>query len=246
MSRLLAAAPGSPAIAGIAGDQPAIPVAPSGIDVDVASGLLESVGFLLVPGAPFGHGTAYLMVALRPKPTLAHFDPERIEYWTTERERPTRATLEWPIAAVDGSYTWGLITTVDRVPARNEFASFGGRLTTARDGERHAALFRSDAPILSVGGHSGDADPLGVHLAGHFASLRAAAGDAAIAHKINAVSPLALYAAFIVRTLATFQARSASGASAPRISAVLRSEIRRLELDHPSDFGDGLDIDSMI
>jgi hypothetical protein len=216
------------------------------MDVDAANSLLASVGFLLVPGRPMAQGAAYLMIALRPRPTLAHFDPERIEYWSTDRDRPARGTLEWPMTQIDGRYTWGLITTTDRLIERNQFASFGGRLTTARDGDRHAAIFRSEAPIVSVGGHSVPGDPLGVRVAGFFGTLRGAAGDRETERLIEAAGAIALYAVFLVRTLATFQVQSTAGAASPRVAALLRSEIRRLERESPADLQAALDIERLV
>ena len=42
-------------------------------------------GFLAHPDLPDGPGPAFLLVALRPAPTLQHYDPEAIDYWVTER-----------------------------------------------------------------------------------------------------------------------------------------------------------------
>jgi hypothetical protein len=246
MTRLLAAAPGGSVDAGGGGETPPPPAKTTGIASDAATELLSDIGFLLVPGAPFDRGPAYLMIALRPRPTLAHFDPERIDYWTIQEGAAAAASLAWPMAPSDSLYVWGSIKLVDRVQAHNEFASFGGRLTIARDGELHAALFRSEAPILSIGGHSGPADPLGIELCGYFGLLRAAAADKDINALIEAATPTALYAAFVVRTLAVYRARAAIGMPAPRPASLLYAETRRLEREHESDMRAGIQLASVL
>ena len=245
MARLLAAAP-SRSESGIAGQRPAIPAHPDGIHAAAANELLTAAGFLLVPGAPFAPGPAYLMIALRPKPTYAHFDPERIEYWSLNDGRSESTSLDWSMADASPEFAWGTIKIVDRVAAHNEFTSFGGQLTVARDGNRRAALFRSDAPILSLGGRSGRGDVFAVQVAAFFGRLRAAAGDPEKRATIDNADPVAMYAAFLVRTLATFRARSVAGASAPRVASVLQSEVRRLQRDQPAAVQDGLEIESTL
>ena len=49
------------------------------------------------PDLPDGPGPAFLLVALRPAPTMRHYDPEAIDYWVTkdghgERRRLTTTT----------------------------------------------------------------------------------------------------------------------------------------------------------
>ncbi len=80
-----------------AGDPPSrrVEVGPTGLDIDDCESLLADVGFLLVPGAPTPGGNAYLLVALRPKPTRAHFDPERIELWMRANGRSEPAEVSF-------------------------------------------------------------------------------------------------------------------------------------------------------
>src|SRR6476620_3392276 len=97
-----------------------------------AQELLQSIGFLLVPGPPFDRGPAYLLVAVRTRPTLEHFDPERLVLWTSGTMAPEQIVLEWPLAQAAPSYEWGRIDVIDRFGAMNRFASFGGALNVAR------------------------------------------------------------------------------------------------------------------
>ena len=48
-----------------------------------AAGVLTNLGFIASSDLPDRPGPAYLLVALRPAPTLRHYDPERVEYWVT-------------------------------------------------------------------------------------------------------------------------------------------------------------------
>ena len=49
------------------------------LDPTVAAGLLANLGFLAGSDLPARPGPAYLLVALRPAPTLHHYDPERVD-----------------------------------------------------------------------------------------------------------------------------------------------------------------------
>jgi hypothetical protein len=73
--------------------------------------------------------TSHLLVALRPQPTLAHFDPETIDYWTSDGSADTLPKLDrearFPLTS---DYAWGRVTITDRLNVKNEFLSFGGAL----------------------------------------------------------------------------------------------------------------------
>lgn len=197
-----------------------------------ATAVLSEIGYLLVPGSPFDRGPAYLLVALRPQPTRTHFDPERIEYWSASPTLAQPATLEWPVSALTTRYSWGTIRVVDRVGAANEFVSFGGSLSVARDGALNAALFSSDAPILGLGGRGDAGDPLGSTVAGFFACLRAECGaKAEIARRATSAEPMAIYAAYLARTLALYRSQRADITISPRLHTLLRYESCRLSRD---------------
>ena len=44
---------------------------------------LADWGFLANPDLPDRPGPAELLVAIRPRPSFRHFDPEIVEYWAT-------------------------------------------------------------------------------------------------------------------------------------------------------------------
>lgn len=250
MPRLPSAVPGNRSQA--AGNKPAACPHRGGLEASSVSAsdagqLLTSVGFLLVPGPPFDRGPAYLMVALRTSPTLSHFDPERIELWTPERRNASQVVLEWPLRTSSARYSWGTIAVIDRLGAVNRFASFGGLLSTVRDRDIDAALFRSDAPILAAGGHSGPADPLGTSAAAFFGILRASAGnDQGLGEMIHAASPNTLYAAFLARSLAVHEARHGQDTMRSRLLSLLRQERCRLGRDAIDDQRRGESLAALI
>jgi hypothetical protein len=50
-------------------------------------------GFLAHPDLPDEPGPAFLLVALRPAPTMRHYDPEAIDYWVSQAGRGERRSL---------------------------------------------------------------------------------------------------------------------------------------------------------
>jgi hypothetical protein len=206
-----------------------------------------SLGFLLVPGPPLDRPPAYLLVALRPRPTLAHFDPERVTFWANDSCGTTATSLEWPLSRLAGDYSWGTIEVVDRIGASNRFVSFGGAVNVALDHDVHAVLFRSDAPILCAGGHSGPADPLANDVVAFFGILRAAAGNSShLQARIQASSPLALYGAFLARSVETYcRARLMSRAEVS-LASLLRQEEHRLECQAPAELQNGRLLDALL
>ena len=207
-----------------AGDKPAARRR-AGLSVADAPELLSDLGYLLVHGSPFEHGPAYLLVAIRPRPTRAHFDPERIEYWSCDSGLAEKATLELPMATPCAKYSWGVIKIIDRVAAVNKFVSFGGLLNVVHDGGLHAALFRSDAPILALSGRGEAGDPLATSVAGFFARLSAACGaDAGLARAVTEMEPMAVYAAFLAHALELYGSHLAAQGLSPRALALMRSE----------------------
>ncbi len=219
-----------------AGSKPAARGGAGALQEDRAPQLLTDLGFLQVPGPPLAHGAAYLLVALRPRPTLAHFDPERISVWAADSGVPRLVELTWPLARSMGSYSWGTICVSDRTNATNSFVSFGGTFSTTRDGELHAALFRSEAPILALAGRSGPADPLATHVVAFLARLRGAAGyDSPVSSTAATLDPVSLYAAFLNHTLDTYSRPPAADTVSAHLVSLLRSERHRLETDNPED-----------
>ncbi len=169
--------------------------------LEQAEKLLSGLGFCLdEPDLAHGIDAAHLLVGIRPQPTLAHFDPERIDYWVTESGRGRPRVLDretsLPIAM---DYAWGKIALVDRLGVRNEFLSFGGtmRAQATADGTAYVD-FGSRAPILRWSGHSQASDPLAGEVGAFLARLKVpidfVPGTEAI---IAAAAPSTLYCAFV-------------------------------------------------
>jgi len=166
-----------------------------------AAQLLAGLGFQLVePDTTIGDETSHLLVALRPVPTLKHFDPESIDYWITEGARGRAARLDrdsrLPVAS---GFSWGRIALTDRLGVRNEFLSFGGALKAHMNPDATVLVdFGSQAPILRWSGHSQGTDPLAAEVGAFVGRLKVpidfVPGTEAMLAK---AAPEALYCAFI-------------------------------------------------
>jgi hypothetical protein len=166
-----------------------------------AARLLADLGFSLInsshPDAPSG---ANLLVALRAIPTLHHFDPEAVTYWTPVEGRGRPASLErqTPVP-LEALVSWGGVRVVDRLGVDNWFLTFGGTLhaVTVDEAETVAAL-RSPAPIARRGGHSQGLDPLAAEIGAFFGRLMVPVDfEAGAETRLAATPPLELYAAFV-------------------------------------------------
>ena len=169
--------------------------------LEQAGQVLANLGFQLVePSRSPGSATSHLLVALRPNPTLSHFDPETIDCWTCEAGRGKATQLDrdtrYPLAT---DYAWGLISLADRLGVTNQFLSFGGALRAQATPDATVLLdFSSNAPILRGSGHSQGADPLAAEVGSFFARIKVPIDFVPGAEALVAkASPLTLYCAFI-------------------------------------------------
>jgi hypothetical protein len=156
-------------------------------------------GFLAHPDLPDGPGPAFLLVALRPVPTLEHYDPEAVEYWVSTDSCGERRTLTHTMPMPRSEpFSWGLIRLVDRLGVSNEYLTFGGHLDAAEIDGVVLAAFTSPAPILRRGGHSqawdAGADAVGAFFGRLLAAVEVRAGFEA---RLAAATPLTRYAAFM-------------------------------------------------
>jgi hypothetical protein len=211
---------------------------------DAGRELLDDLGFLLVPGPPLQPGKAYLFVAIRPRPTLRHFDPERIDYWVASAGHGVAASIEWATReALAGEHSWGSIRAVDRVSAANEFATFGGELLVARLAEAKICVFSSDAPIVACGGHSQDWAPGARDVYGFLARLRAAADPRGPLESIIAgLSPVARYAAFVADSLDRARRSEEQVGWTKESRLVLEREHGRLRAEASAEWAAGVEL----
>ena len=213
------------------------------IDPTAGHELIRDLGFLLVPGAPFAEGRAYLIVAIRRSPTLAHFDPELLRYWVSVDGRGMPVETDFADRREQNDFSWGEIRIVDRLGVENVFAAFGGQLARERTADAHTFVFSSAAPIVARGGHSQEREPEANEIDAFIAQLRAAAVPGGeLERSIAEVSPVARYAAFVAARLDIGAAlESRMGWRAPD-RQLLDGERRRLRERHPDEWRDGVEL----
>lgn len=214
------------------------------LDPAIGSELLAQLGFLHVPGRPADEGQAYLFAALRSRPTLHHFDPERVDFWLNVEGRGTRSVVDRSTSMRgERQFSWGVIGVVDRKSVANEFVSFGGRLSVRRMDEVVVAVFSSNGPIAARAGHSQGWDFGAEEMAAFVGRLRAAAGDSrSLEHELAGLSPLAVYSAFIVDSLGRHRDRHGLIVGDERIFEMLQREQQWVEREAPEDWVLGAEI----
>ena len=217
---------------------------PPDLDPQSAYPLLADLGFLAKSDLPDRPGPAYLLVAIRPVPTLHHFDPERIEYWVTAGGRGSRReiTRETPLP-IDVPYAWGLIRIVDRLGVSNEYLTFGGRLAAERVDDTVVAVFSSPTPLLRRGGHSQGwdhaAECVGAFLGRVMLSVDFVPGFEAT---FSGSSAGARYAAFVSDTVERYRSCASLRADHPELWTTLEAEERRLRGADPAAWADGVSL----
>ena len=195
---------------------------------------MQRWGFLAHPDLPDAPGPAFLLVALRPAPTLLHYDPEAVDYWVTDHGRGERRTLTHDTAMpLSVDYSWGLIRLVDRLGVSNEYLTFGGHLDAASVEDVVVGAFSSPAPLLRRGGHSqgwdDGADAVGAFFARLMVAVDFVPGFEAA---LGVASPLTRYAAFVRDATARQPTRKRTAAVArwpdDSLDRLLRAESARL------------------
>ncbi|HYK95088.1 MAG TPA: hypothetical protein VE011_04350 [Candidatus Dormibacteraeota bacterium] len=176
---------------------------------EAAAALVGNLGFLLIeanlggaPAAAEGSLESHLIVALRERPTVRHFDPEEIAFYRpsvagadlhTVRRLPAGATARYPVS-------WGHVHVVDRIPVENRFLSFGGDLRLAAVGPAlTVAHLRSPAPIARWGGHSQGTDGLAEAMGAFFGRLIIPVDFVpGAAARIDSLAPEVIFTAFVI------------------------------------------------
>lgn len=213
---------------------------------DRAAALVARLGFVLVhdervgeAGAPAG---SHLIVALRDRPTLVHFDPERMTWYVTSGGKGQVVEFHRSRALPERmEVAWGPVRIFDRLEVQNTFCTFGGVLRAAQDDPQTTlVVLDSPAPILRWSGHSQDVDPLAPEVAAFFARLLVPIDFTPGAEaRIASLSPTALYAAFIADLRARYQGSRELRETNLGLSEWLAHEAHRLETTRPADWEAG-------
>ena len=181
--------------------EPRSPLADDSGWLEGAGRVLANLGFELIePDRTQAEETSHLLVALRPQPTLQHFDPDQIDFWTTDGSRGKAVNLDresrYPLIS---DYAWGRITITDRLNVKNEFLSFGGAVRAQMTADATVLVdFSSHVPILRWSGHSQISDPLAAEVGAFFARIKVPIDFVPGAEPlVSGAVPRTLYCAFI-------------------------------------------------
>ena len=219
----------------------AAPVLRDPIDPAVAAGQLADWGFLAHADLPDGAGDAYLLVALRDRPTFRHFDPERVELWVTRDGRGVPLVITRATPDLDLVFSWGTVRIVDRLSVSNEYVVFGGRLRSTHVDGMVVVSMVSPAPILRRGGHSQGWDEAAVDLGAFFGRVMVAVDFVpGFEARIAAAGPVARYAAFVSDCVTRYAAAEALRRERPGLWRLIRSEAERLRICEPAAWADGV------
>jgi hypothetical protein len=207
-----------------------------GLRATEVAGQVDHWGFLAYPDLPDGPGPAFLLVALRPAPTLQHYDPEAADYWVTEDGRGSRRTLTHDSSMPRSEdFSWGLIRLVDRVRVSNEYLTFGGHLDAALIDDVVVAAFASPAPLLRRGGHSQGWDDGADAIGGFFARMMVAIDfKPGFEQVFAAAEPLTRYAAFVRDSDQRRRRQQRSTSFDDALGRLVRHEAVRLRESAPS------------
>lgn len=218
---------------------------PTSIDPRLASELLADWGFLADPDLPDRPGPAFLLVAIRARPTLKHYDPELVEYWITgPRGFGVRETLTYASRLPrETEFSWGRISISDRKGVANRYLSFGGTMRADRVDGEVICVFESPAPLLRRGGHSQGWDTGAHSVGGFFGRFRAAAGYQHEFEKMAAdTDPITRYAAFVNELMARYRSSEYLRDHYPRLWTLMLAEEKRLQREHALAWADGAEL----
>jgi hypothetical protein len=206
-----------------------------GLRATEVAGQVDHWGFLAYPDLPDGPGPAFLLVALRPTPTLQHYDPEAIDYWVADDGRGSRRTLthDTPMPRSQ-DFSWGMIRLVDRLGASNEYLTFGGHLDAAAVDDVVVAAFSSPAPLLRRGGHSQGWDDGADAIGAFFGRIMVAVDFKPDFERIFAAAePVTRYAAFVRDTDGRRRAGQRSTSFDDPLGRLVRHEAIRIRASAP-------------
>ena len=213
-------------------------------DLGAAAHRLATWGFLADPDLPDRPGPASLIVALRDRPTLRHYDPEVVEFWGTEGGRGTHQSItRGSKVPMTTGVSWGEIRILDRLGESNGYFSFGGRCDADLIDDALIVAFTSSAPILRRGGHSQGWDE-GADAVGAFFGRLLVTVDyvPGFEERLARATPLARYAAFVCDEDAHERGLPVGVRDLRPFADRIRSEAGRLRRDHPDAWAAGAEL----
>lgn len=170
------------------------------LDPTIAAEALRDLGFtLLASDRPAAPGGSRLLVALRDRPTLRHFDPEVVRCWVMAGGRGRVLEVDRRSTEGDRAILWGHVHVVDRLGVENRFLTFGGRLAIVdvQPGLR-VVVHTSPGPVVRWGGHSQGSDALAGEIGAFFGRLIIPVGaDPGAEARLAAAPPEHVYAAYL-------------------------------------------------
>jgi hypothetical protein len=203
-----------------------------------AASLLAELGFRLVPPDEPERQSWHLLIALRDRPSLRHFDPEAVTYYAPTADGAAPVTLDrFECSRIreraDRPTLWGHVHVVDRLPVENRFLTFGGRLRIEAVTPQLTVLdLASPAPIVRWGGHSQGTDDLAEAIGAFFGRLIVPIDFVpGAARRIDAVPADVLYRAFLADALRRRGAAGRRGAGRDGLGAWIVHAWRRARAD---------------
>lgn len=208
----------------------------------VAAGALSDLGFLVRSDLPDRPGPARLLVALRARPVLTHYDPEAVSYWVSAAGAGRQAVLTrqtaLPISATP--FSWGEIRIVDRLQATNAYLTFGGSLWAADVEGVAIAVFESAVPLFRRGGHSQGWDDAAENVGAFFGRVRIAVDYVpGFEARLVEASPEARYCAFMSDLTDRYRAEATLRERHAGLWALMTREAGRLARMSAADVGAG-------
>jgi hypothetical protein len=205
---------------------------------EAAAALLADLGFRVMEPDRIAGDDSHLLVALRDRPTLRHFDPESVTYYARTRRGTAPTTLDRRTIAGGGDRMttpalWGHVHVLDRVPVENRFLTFGGdvRVLTVDPALTVVDLW-SPAPIVRWGGHSQGTDSLAERIGAFFGRLIVPVDFVpGAAERIDGTLPEVLYRAFLADASARSERAVRRGAVATELDGRLTAAWTRARAD---------------
>jgi hypothetical protein len=208
---------------------------------EAAATLLADLGFRLLDPDRVAGDESHLLIALRDQPTLRHFDPETVTYYTQARTGTAPTTLDRRAIAQRAGQAmppalWGHVHVLDRLPVENRFLTFGGEIRAkAVDSDLTVIDLWSPAPIVRWGGHSQGTDALAAAIGAFFGRLMVPVDFVpGAAERIDGTLPEVLYRSFLADAVGRSERAAQRGAIPSELDGWLAAAWTHARADAPA------------